>query len=58
MSSARIGALGVYRKSDKPPHLVPKISAKTKKAFTHTSITPSGIYYYNISYILIKQHTQ
>lgn len=23
--------LGVYMKSDKPPHLVPKISAKTKR---------------------------
>ena len=26
-----LGALGVYEKSDKPPHLVPKISAKTKR---------------------------
>lgn len=24
-------AQGVYTKSDKPPHLVPKISAKTKR---------------------------
>nr|DAU18618.1 MAG TPA: hypothetical protein [Caudoviricetes sp.] len=26
-----MGAIGVYRKSDKPPHLAPKISAKTKR---------------------------
>lgn len=26
-----LGALGVYMKSNKPPHLAPKISAKTKK---------------------------
>nr|DAR28114.1 MAG TPA: hypothetical protein [Bacteriophage sp.] len=45
-------------KSEKPPHLAPKISAKTKKAFTYTSTSPSSIYYYNISYISIKQHTQ
>nr|DAP25482.1 MAG TPA: hypothetical protein [Bacteriophage sp.] len=27
-----LGALGVYMKSDKPPHLAPKISAKTKRS--------------------------
>ena len=53
-----LGALGVYMKSDKPPHLAPKISAKTKRPLPPTSIAPSSIYYYNISYILIKQHTQ
>nr|DAU45438.1 MAG TPA: hypothetical protein [Caudoviricetes sp.] len=26
-----LGAQGVYMKSDKPPHLAPKISAKTKR---------------------------
>nr|DAJ03477.1 MAG TPA: hypothetical protein [Bacteriophage sp.] len=26
-----LGALGVCRKSDKPPHLAPQISAKTKR---------------------------
>nr|DAL67609.1 MAG TPA: hypothetical protein [Bacteriophage sp.] len=26
-----MGALGVYIKNDKPPHLAPKISAKTKR---------------------------
>lgn len=27
-----LGALGVYMKSNKPPHLAPKISAKTKRS--------------------------
>nr|DAU48417.1 MAG TPA: hypothetical protein [Bacteriophage sp.] len=27
--------LGVYEKSDKPPHLAPKISAKTKRLISH-----------------------
>nr|DAJ94441.1 MAG TPA: hypothetical protein [Bacteriophage sp.] len=30
-----MGALGVYMKSEKPPHLAPKISAKTKRLISY-----------------------
>nr|DAO86350.1 MAG TPA: hypothetical protein [Caudoviricetes sp.] len=58
LSSARIGGPGGLQEKRQTAPLSPQNIRKNKKAFTHTSIIPSGIYYYNIIYILIKQHTQ
>nr|DAI65453.1 MAG TPA: hypothetical protein [Caudoviricetes sp.] len=54
----RIGCPGgVYEKRKIAP-LSPQNIRQNKKALTHTLTVPSSVYYYNISYILIKQHTQ
>nr|DAE27746.1 MAG TPA: hypothetical protein [virus sp. ctpeS3] len=58
MSSARIGDPGGLQEKRQTAPLSPQNIRQNKKTFTHTSIIPSSIYYYNISYILIKQHTQ
>nr|DAP43140.1 MAG TPA: hypothetical protein [Caudoviricetes sp.] len=54
----RIGCPGGLQEKQQTAPLSPSNIRQSKKALTHTSTAPSSIYYYNISYILIKQHTQ
>ena len=55
--AARWCPRGVQEKRQTAP-LSPQNIRQNKKAITQPHLTPSSIYYYNISYILIKQHTQ